>query len=54
MHRKCYLGNTKGRDDSGDLGVGLWIILEWNLEKQDVRMLTGFIRLRIGAKGGLF
>jgi hypothetical protein len=45
--------NFKGRDHSEDLGVDGRIILEWISGKQDRKVWTGFIWLRIGTSGGI-
>jgi hypothetical protein len=43
----------KGRDHSEDLGIDGKKISEWILGKQDGKVWTGFIWLRIGTSGGL-
>jgi hypothetical protein len=53
MHIKSWLGNLKGRDHYlGDLSIGERIILKFILKKQDVRVWTGFIWLRIRSSDG--
>jgi hypothetical protein len=44
--------NVKERDAIEDLHVNGRIILKWILKKQDVKVLTGFIWLRIGTSSG--
>jgi hypothetical protein len=41
---RFYLGNCR-RDHVKDLGIDGRIILKWDLEKWDVKMLTGLIEL---------
>jgi hypothetical protein len=53
MHTKFWSKNLKGRDMSGDLGVGGRIILEWILEKMGGKLWSEFIWLRIWTSGGL-
>jgi hypothetical protein len=43
-----------GRGQSEDLNVDGRIILEWILREYGVKVLIGFIWLRIGTNGGLF
>jgi hypothetical protein len=45
--------NLKERDQCEDPGVDERIILQWILKNLGVRVLTGFIWLRIGINGGL-
>jgi hypothetical protein len=47
------VGNLKGRDHLKDLDVHARIILKWIIQKQSVRLWTGFIWLRIGSIDGL-
>jgi hypothetical protein len=51
MTGRCNSCNR--RDKLGDLGIDGSIILKWTLEKQYVRLWTGFIWLMIGTSGGL-
>jgi len=53
MHTKFWSGKLKEGDHSKDLGVGETIILERILGKQDGKLWTGCIWLRIGTSGGL-
>jgi hypothetical protein len=50
---KFWLEDLKGRGHLEDIGVDERIILEWILEKQDGKVWTGFIWLRIVTIGGL-
>jgi hypothetical protein len=53
MHTKLRSENLKGRDHEEDLGVDGRLILEWILEKQNWKLWTVFIWLRIGIIGRL-
>jgi hypothetical protein len=52
MYKIFWLKNLKGRYHSEELGVYVKIILEWILRKQDGKVWTGFVWLRIGTSGG--
>jgi hypothetical protein len=43
---------VKRRNNLRDRGADVRIILKWILNKQVLRMWTGFIWLRIGSSGG--
>jgi hypothetical protein len=43
--------NLKARDDSENLGVDGRMILQWILGKEGEKLITGFIRFRIGTNG---
>jgi hypothetical protein len=45
MHAKLYSKNLKGKDSLGDVSTDERIISEHILEKQDVIMQNGFIKL---------
>jgi hypothetical protein len=45
--------NPKGRGNMEDLVIDGRMILRRILQKQDVRVWTGFVWLRIGISGGL-
>jgi hypothetical protein len=53
VHIKFWSENLKLRDHSEVLGAGGKTILEWILGKEDGKVWTGFIWLRIGTSGGL-
>jgi hypothetical protein len=53
MHTKFWLEDLKGRDHSEEQGVDERIKLKWILERQRVKLWTGFIWLRTGASGGV-
>jgi hypothetical protein len=53
MHNIFWLGDLKGRDYLEHIGLDGVIILEWILGKEDGKLWTGFIWLRIGISGGL-
>jgi hypothetical protein len=44
--------DLNGRDHSEDLGLDEEIILEWILGNWDVKVLSGYIWLRIGSRAG--
>jgi hypothetical protein len=50
---RVLVGKIEGRNNSEDLGVDGWIILEWILGKYGENVWTGFICLRIGTSDGL-
>jgi hypothetical protein len=49
-----WLKRLRGRDHTEDLGLDGRIALKWILQKQDWRVWTGFIWLKIGTDNGLF
>jgi hypothetical protein len=49
---RVLVGNLRGRNHLGDLGVDRSIILRWNFRKWDVGVWTGMSWLRIGTGGG--
>jgi hypothetical protein len=53
MHTRLWSENLKRRDHSEDLGVDGREIYEWILQKQDGKLWTGNIWLRIGSCGRL-
>jgi hypothetical protein len=53
MHFKFRLENLKGRNYLEGLGIDGMKILRWILKKQDVKVWTGFIWLRILTSGVL-
>jgi hypothetical protein len=52
MHTKFLSENLKIRDLSEKVGVDGRIRLKWILEKEDGKLWTGFIWLRIRTSGG--
>jgi hypothetical protein len=50
---KVLVGEPKGREHFEDLGVDNRIILEFILGKQNEKLWTAFIWLRIGTNGRL-
>jgi hypothetical protein len=50
---KFWFGSPKGRDDSGDLGVGGRAVLKRTLWKSGLEVWTGFNWIRTGASSGL-
>jgi hypothetical protein len=53
MHLGYWWGSQKVRDDWEDLGVDVWTILKWILERYDKMVWSRLIWLRIGTRGGL-
>jgi hypothetical protein len=53
-HTKFWSENLTGRGHSEDLGVDGKIISEWILGKQNRKLWTEFIWVRLGTNGGLF
>jgi hypothetical protein len=53
MHTIFWLENLRERNDSGNLRVDGRIILEWKFGREDGKVWTGLIWLRIGASGRL-
>jgi hypothetical protein len=53
MHTKFWWEDLKERDQQEDLDPGRRIILKCISKKQDVKVWTGFIWLRIGTSGRL-
>jgi hypothetical protein len=51
--QNCFRKNVKELDSLEDVGVDWRTIIKWILKKYSVRLLSGFIGLRIGASGGL-
>ena len=49
-----WWGNRRERDQWGDLGVDVWIILGWISRRWDVGMWTGLGWPRMGRGGGRF
>jgi hypothetical protein len=50
---KFVVGNLKGRDHLGELGVDGRLTLKWILKEEGLKMWTGFISLRLGTSGAL-
>jgi hypothetical protein len=48
------LESINERDHSEDLGVDGRIMFKYVLEKQDVRVWSGFVWIRIGISSGMF
>jgi hypothetical protein len=53
IHTKFWSENLKGRDHSEDLGVDGRIMMKCMLGKQDEKVWTGFIWLKVGIVGEL-
>jgi hypothetical protein len=51
VHTVFWLENLKGREHTEEPGTDGKIILEWILGKQDGKVWTGYIWLRIGTNG---
>jgi len=49
---RVLVGNRRGRDQWGDLGVDVWIILGWISRRWDVGIWTAFGWPRIETVGG--
>jgi len=47
MHTECYSETLKRRDHLRDLGIDGKIVSDWTSKKQDIRVWTGFIWIRI-------
>jgi hypothetical protein len=53
IHTKFMFERLKGRDHLEEAGIDRRMILTWALNKQNGRMWTGFIWLRIWTNGRL-
>jgi hypothetical protein len=53
IYIKFCSGNLKGRDHLENRSVDRTIILKWILQEQDVKVLLGFMWLRLGTSAGL-
>jgi hypothetical protein len=53
VHTTFWPENMKGRNHKEDLDIDGMTVLKWILKKDDVRVWTGFIWLRVGTSGGL-
>jgi hypothetical protein len=53
IYVQFWLENLKGRNHSEDHVIDGRIILEWMLRKEDEKMWTGCMWLRVGNNGGL-
>jgi len=53
IYANIWQGNLKERSHLEDLDIDARIIPKWISKKQDGKMWTGLIWLRIGSNGGL-